>query len=469
MFIHNDIEYRNLVEQVQKNKEDIANHYAIDRTLANFGIEIVGQVATADQLPDAETYAGAYGDAYAVGEAGNYIYWIFTRPDPNSGHPTNYWLDVGALNIVGPQGPQGERGPQGTTGRAAKIYSGNSLTITPSASVEGDVFINTGSGDLYQCEKIQSTGGYTWRLKSNIKGPQGIQGPQGQNGAQGPAGPQGPKGETGDVGGFINIAGILSNTNQLPTPASLDNLTVAYLVGTESPYNLYIQVGSTSDTALWQNMGPLNVATYVTVNGLYQNTWNADTKIDKATGATQFIQVYAKDKNGDQVVLNASNTINTPNAVALRNSEGYLSGSVPKYDSHYATKYYVDGKVGLALKKVDPRQDALGNFGLDADFNYAYLRFPSFNINRASDYSQIYTRDLILSTDPSVITKLHVFDPVEAKFIEVTLSVEVGSLVYDELSGYKTIMYVLNVSLTPEDAQVYIPDWQPWPIGYYYN
>lgn len=465
MFIHNDIEYRNLVEQVQKNKEDIANHYAIDRTLANFGIEIIGQVATADQLPDPSTYEGEYGDAYAVGTEGNYIYWIFTRPDPDSGHPTNYWLDVGALNIVGPQGPQGERGEKGATGRAAKVYTGTSLNITPSASVEGDIFINTGSGDLYQCESL-SSGGYTWRLKANIKGPQGIQGPVGQTGSQGPVGPAGPKGDTGDVGGFINIAGILGNTSQLPTPSSLDNLTVAYLVGAESPYNLYIQVGSTSDTAQWQNMGPLNVATYVTVNGLYQNTWNADTKLDKVTATSGQTQAYCKDRDGNQVMVTVGVGYNTANGIPQRNDKGFISGPVPTSSYHYATKGYVDDKIAIALKKAYPRQDSLGNFAIDADYNYEYLQFPNFNIVRNSDFESIYNKDLVISTDTSRTTTIYAFDSTEAKFIKVTLSVSIVEVVYDELSGYRSIIYELNVGL--DDSVNYHPDWSPWPEGYYY-
>ena len=42
--------FRNLEEQVRKNKEDIARHYAIDRSLANFGIKIVGTVATEPEI-----------------------------------------------------------------------------------------------------------------------------------------------------------------------------------------------------------------------------------------------------------------------------------------------------------------------------------------------------------------------------------------------------------------------------------
>ena len=166
----------NLQEQVQKNKEDIANHYNIDRVLANFGIKVIGQVSTEAQLP--LPFNGDYGDAYAVGTSEPYDFYIWTRADANSGHPEDYWFNVGGLTIVGPQGPQGEQGPQGPQG-------------------------------------VPGPQGPT-----GVQGPQGPQGPQGIQGLTGPQGPQGPKGDTGDVGGFININGILANANQLPTPAS---------------------------------------------------------------------------------------------------------------------------------------------------------------------------------------------------------------------------------------------------------
>ena len=63
MIIANGVELRNLEEQVQKNKEDIAAHYNIDRVLADFGIRVVGQIDSPYSLPDPETYEGDYGDA----------------------------------------------------------------------------------------------------------------------------------------------------------------------------------------------------------------------------------------------------------------------------------------------------------------------------------------------------------------------------------------------------------------------
>lgn len=274
MLKYNDKEIRNLVEQVQKNKEDIANHYAIDRALSNFGIKIVGTISSTLDLPDPLTYTGDYGDGYAVGQPGAYDYYIYTRPDLNAGQPDNYWLNAGPISVVGPQGPQGEQGPQGIPGESNKWYTG-SYPANPNI---GDMFLSA-NGQVFQYMNDS-----TWSRVATIVGPQGVQGIQGIQGETGPIGPQGPKGDTGDVGGFINIYGILDNTNQLPTPASLNNLTVAYLVGANK--DLYIQVGETSDTAIWNNVGPFNAATLVTSGGVAQNVWDADTKVGFTDYAT---------------------------------------------------------------------------------------------------------------------------------------------------------------------------------------
>ena len=84
-------------EQVLKNKQDIAYHYEVDRTLANFGIKVVGVVANVSELPI--PYIGDYGDAYAVGNPGDYTYYIWTRANPDLGYTVDFWLDAGKLAI----------------------------------------------------------------------------------------------------------------------------------------------------------------------------------------------------------------------------------------------------------------------------------------------------------------------------------------------------------------------------------
>lgn len=264
--------YRNLEEQVQKNKEDIANHYNIDRVLAEVGIKVIGQLSTPEDLED--KVGIEYGDAYAIGTEPPYDFYIWTRADVDSGHLEDYWFNIGQLAVIGPQGPTGPQGEKGDRGESSTWYYGT----TPSNPREGDMLLQSNGNVL----RYQKTGAIelSWVQVTNIKGANGLQGVQGPRGLQGPQGEPGPKGETGDVGGFINLYGILTDISQLPNPDTLNNRTIAYLIGTSYPYDLYIQVGDADGPVNWVNSGPLNVSTLVFVNGEAQNTWNADVKAD---------------------------------------------------------------------------------------------------------------------------------------------------------------------------------------------
>lgn len=348
---------RNLEEQVLKNKEDIANHYAIDRNLANFGIKIVGTVASTEDLPGvtefplAPNYSGEYGDGYAVGEPGNYTYYIFTRPDLNAGKPTDYWLDVGQISVVGPEGPQGIQGEQGPAGQSTKWYS---FTTPPQGGTynEGDMAIVT------QGQSVGNVYRYTnnaWTYTGNIRGPQGPQGLQGLQGPAGPQGPQGPKGERGDVAGLVNIRGQLTSESQLPSPADLNNLTVAYLVNGD----LYIQFGETPETATWNNVGPLNVGTMVTVDGTYVNTLEMGNYYIKPEQTTAYNRVpYIPAQTLNQGYYNIAN--NDGSSIIERlviykkstdgkqlpaSNVGYLTTAYPINKYHCANKDYVDNQL----------------------------------------------------------------------------------------------------------------------------
>ena len=82
---------------------------------------------------------------------------------------------------------------------AKSILSGSGA---PAAKLghNGDLYIDTLSGDYYLKQKEK------WVLKGNLEGPlgpagePGPQGPQGDTGATGPQGPQGEKGDTGATG-----------------------------------------------------------------------------------------------------------------------------------------------------------------------------------------------------------------------------------------------------------------------------
>ena len=347
MLTINNKELRNLEEQVLKNKQDIAKHYEIDRTLANFGIKIVGTVATVNDLPDPLTYDGEYGDGYAVGQPGSYTYYLFTRPDPNAGITENYWLDAGKLGIHGPEGPRGPEGPQGPkgeTGQSTEWFT-NQITADDNAK-PGDLLLEK-NGDVFQYNGELSQ----WALITNIKGPQGIQGPRGIQGPQGETGIQGPKGDTGEAGKIVTIAGILGTSSQLPLPSQINNLSLAYLVGTSENYKLYIQVGSTSETAVWVSTGPFNAATAVMAGGYYQKIWNADAKLDKVRDA---YQIYATGKNGEQRSYRFSST-GLPETIMFREwGSGTCNIVDPIEPFNIANKRYVDKGLNTKLDLIEP-------------------------------------------------------------------------------------------------------------------
>ena len=337
MITRNGIELRNLEEQVLKNKEDIARHYATDRVLADFGITVVGQIPSADELPDPDTYDGDYGNAYIVGEEPPFVFYIWTRADINSGHPNDYWLDIGQLAIAGPQGPigpQGERGPQGVRGN----FWFSKLAHTGETPKEGD--LRLGDNGLVEVYARLSGGGFAWAVLQSLVGPQGvpgIQGPKGETGARGPQGAQGPE---GPVGRSINIRGRVDTINQLPSIPSLNDLSIAYLVGEiNSNKHLYIQVGDSPATARWEDMGLYNAGTMVTTNGVGVPQWETTSKVDKTTLPQR---VYGTLSTGAQTAYSISKAA-TENHVVQRATGGNIR--VPQEPSNYdeaASKQYVD-------------------------------------------------------------------------------------------------------------------------------
>lgn len=204
-------EFRNLEEQVEKNKNDILYMLEEEGVLNQFGIKVVGQGQTVDALPDPATYTGDFGDAYAIGTTSPYILYIYTRA--NGTHPNNYWFNIGQFPMPGPKGEDGKDGAPGLQGPQG---------------IQG----------------IQGPRG--------VQGAQGIQGPIGPQGPQGLQGIQGPK---GDPGQSFQIVGILNSTSMLPTPTE-EIRSQAYLVpdATEAgTYDLYVITGT--DTLVWENAG----------------------------------------------------------------------------------------------------------------------------------------------------------------------------------------------------------------------
>ena len=239
MLKYGNKEFRNLEEQVRQNKDDIARHYAQDRVLADFGIKVVGQVDTPEELPDPATYEGAYGNAYAVGAEAPFTYYIWTRA--NNISPTDYWFNFGEITVAGPQGPKGDTvvGPQGTPG--GKWYHGSTVPASSPTYNEGDMYLVTMNNAVYRYN------GTRWNYVSSI---------QGRTGATGPK---------GDDAGTIQIASIRGIVPNQEVLAGIDPTTLpvgtVYLVGSAVPYDVYLPIDG-----MWQNIGQFNAGTLVKNN-----------------------------------------------------------------------------------------------------------------------------------------------------------------------------------------------------------
>lgn len=222
-------EFRNLQEQVEKNMDDIKFILEEEGVLNEFGIKVVGEVATLADLPTVEEYKEehedwAYGDTFAIGTEAPYLLRTLTRK--NDGHASDYWFNIGTFPLPGPEGPEGPQGEQGEVGPTALTYAstfvpaedpvtGATISVTNTSSVfnrtpvVGDYFqlnwFNTYNGKGFLTTvKVKSISGIivtgeVTKVSGPLNGPQGIQGNQGPVGPQGPQGEQGEQGEPGET------------------------------------------------------------------------------------------------------------------------------------------------------------------------------------------------------------------------------------------------------------------------------
>lgn len=119
MITIDNIQIRNLQEQVEKNKSDLEYILTEEGVLNEFGIRITEQISDISELPTVDDYKEGhtgweYGDCIAVGDEEPYELYILTRA--NGGHPDDYWFDLGVFPLPGPQGEQGIQGIQGEQG-----------------------------------------------------------------------------------------------------------------------------------------------------------------------------------------------------------------------------------------------------------------------------------------------------------------------------------------------------------------
>ena len=327
MFIFEDKEYRSLQEQVQTNKEEIAKHWNVDRVLADFGIKVYGRVEYPDLLP--ETEGENYGAGYLVGLEVPYDVYVWTRANEDAGEPEPYWLNIGKISIVGPEGPAGKSIVSGSMSAAGNLI----FTLSDGSAIKIDGDFKGPKGD------------------QGIQGPQGPQGPRGE---QGPTGSQGPRGEQGPAGpvSTFNIRGTVSSSDMLPSAFDAADGD-AWLVLSGESYELYVIVKPVSGDPYWQNIGVIGgggSGTSVYVGGEFVSEFNADSKLDKIVSTSTYDRAYIISTSGAQTTTSVS-TSAVQNHIVKRTTNGnIIVPSTPGTNTSAVCKSYVDSAVASAAK-----------------------------------------------------------------------------------------------------------------------
>lgn len=253
MLKYGNRELRNLEDQVEKNAQDIEDFKNGNQTIAEFGITVVGILATVAELP---AQGENFGDAYLIGTQTPYDMRVWTRDVANN---TAKWVDLGAFPLQGPKGDKGNIGSVIRVDSGEPLYNPTSLY---------DYYIDKISGYWYQAYSNET--GYGWLKAFTLKGERGEQGKQGKQGVQGltgpqgktgPIGPQGLTGPKGDVGPAFNVQGTLASSSNLPTPtAAMQDKGYAYLIpDAQGTKHIWVIQGSESTSFSWVDVGAAGV------------------------------------------------------------------------------------------------------------------------------------------------------------------------------------------------------------------
>ena len=266
----------NLENQVLKNKVDIQNLQTSEKVLATFGIKVIGTAANSSAIPTVAVYKAnnpdwEYGDAYAVGTASPYEFYILTRADET--HTEDYWFNLGVI-----KGPKGDPGADGANGADGK--DGVSPTIAVGTVTTG----NPGT------PVSVTNGGTSTNVVLNFRIPKGEKGDKGN------------KGDKGDTGFAVNIASELNNINELPT-ASASYVNIGYVIkDADGDSNLYVCMTNASTGAwYWNNVGKIAFSADYVSQTEYNQDKLTDIPVTLYDGGTQNTTINLKNGNGNLI------------------------------------------------------------------------------------------------------------------------------------------------------------------------
>lgn len=376
---------RNLQEQVLKNKQDIEQHYNQTRTLELFDVRVIGVL---DEWAE-PTGTFTYGDAYFVGTEAPYSLYIFTRAD--SVHPNDYWLAIEDLIVQGPAGKpltfdeltQAQKDElRGEPGVSPKWYVVDRI-IGVSGPRDGDMVLQGSTGNVYQYESGDLV------LKTNIKGKDGRGiywvriNSNGElvieydNGTQANLGKVvGSSGRDGADGKIITT--VVNIIAELPAGTDIgatydptaQEPNAAVVMPVDGTNHIFIVVDG-----IWTDAGPFSGGSSVYAGGVFQTSFNADTKVDKIALPSTIISnqrgaVYGLNVNGTPTVykLGRSDTWNASRdggGIAVYDNQCYLYTRQPLLNDTSNTKVATIGYVKSAIQNAHSNTEVfhMGVFG----------------------------------------------------------------------------------------------------------
>ena len=316
-------EFRNLQEQVLKNMQNIANLKEGTAVLSEFGIKVVGEVDSLQNLSSVDEYKlthadWEYGDAFAIGTKPPYKLVILTRA--NDEITADHWFDIGDFPMPGPKGDtgaQGEIGPQGPQGN------------------QGDPGVDAGFGSILATAQTLSAG-------SSATATVVASGPDTAKELSFTFGI--PRGADGGSASWGNIQGTLSNQTDLKN--ALDDKQDELVSGTNiKTINNQSVIGSGNieiNSGVWGNITgdisnqsdlqtALNAKADITSLATVATTGSYNDLSNKPTIGTGTITIKKNGETIDSFGLNQTSSqninISVPTKVSdLTNDSGFISG-----------------------------------------------------------------------------------------------------------------------------------------------
>ena len=175
----------------------------------------------------------------------------------------------------------------------------------------------------------------------------------------------------------------------------------AYMVGEEgvTPYRMVIWSRDAGDgNPGWFDIGYFPTApdefSIVEVNGSPVHVFNADTKLDKKTETTTNAQVYAKNADGTQEMLDVVSGEYTANSVVRRDSGGRIKSANPVSWNDVVIKDYAEDNFLAKQKAASTYQQVYGKYtdGSQAMFNASVGQVGNNLVQRNSS-GQVYVPD----------------------------------------------------------------------------